>query len=155
YALGVLMYELFSGTLPFAGPSHGQVMMRHLAEPAAPPPHVDPALGRIILRALSKTPAGRFQTVRQLREALDRWARATPSTLSDSANHQVVHRAAEARQLKQAALSAPDATAQMEKMDMIDLARATQKDMGTNEKKKAGAATATENPNSSESVEAS
>jgi serine/threonine-protein kinase len=37
YALGVLMYELFSGTLPFTG-THGQVMMRHLAEVASPPP---------------------------------------------------------------------------------------------------------------------
>src|SRR5205814_8541863 len=68
YALGVLMYELFSGTLPFAGPSHGQVMMRHLAEPPAPPPGDDAELSRIILRALAKTPSGRYATVRHLRE---------------------------------------------------------------------------------------
>ena len=45
YSLGVIMYELFSGTLPFNGPTHGQVMMRHLAEPPQPPPGVDAGPG--------------------------------------------------------------------------------------------------------------
>ena len=154
YAIGVMMYELFSGTLPFAGPSHGQVMMRHLAETPPPPPGVEAELSRIILRALAKTPAGRFQTVKQLREAVDRWAKAQPK-LEDIVANQVVARAAEARAMKQAALSTPDATAQMPKMDMLDLARATtRQETAAPTKKSAGAAT-TENPNSSESVEAS
>ena len=125
YAIGVMMYELFSGTLPFAGPSHGQVMMRHLSESPSTPPGVDPELGRIILRALAKTPAGRFQTVKQLREALERWAKAQPK-LEDIVAHHVISRAQEARAMKQAALSMPDATAQMPRYreeEMLDLAR--------------------------------
>jgi serine/threonine protein kinase len=149
YALGVLMYELFSGTPPFSGPSHGQVMMRHLAETPSPPPGVNAELASIILRALAKTPAGRFQNVKQLREALDRWAKSQPK-LEDIVANQVVTRARQAREMKQAALTTPDATAQMPKMDMIDLARATRQDAAAPKK---GATT--ENPNSSESVEAS
>ncbi|HZS35525.1 MAG TPA: serine/threonine-protein kinase [Polyangia bacterium] len=153
YALGVLMYELFSGTLPFAGPSHGQVMMRHLAEVPSPPPGVDPELGRIILRALVKVPAGRYAAVRQLRDAIERWVQASPSMLQDAAAFQVISRAAEARAMKQAALTAPDATAPMPKLDVAELARATRPaDLQH-------AANKTENgeanPNSSESVEAS
>jgi serine/threonine protein kinase len=156
YALGVLMYELFSGTLPFAGPSHGQVMMRHLAEAPAPPPGVDPELGHIILRALCKAPAGRYPSVRQLREAVEAWARSSPRLLEGTAAFHVVARATEARQMKQAALSVPDATAQVPKVELVELARATRQELGpTRDPKRAGANPPTENPNSSESVEAS
>jgi serine/threonine protein kinase len=150
YALGVLLYELFSGTLPFAGPSHGQVMMRHLAEMPAPPPGVDDELGRIILRCLVKTPAGRYPSVRNLREALQRWAATSPSLLSDAAALHVMARAAEARSLKQTALAAPDATSPMPKIDPAELARAAHEMAGTKR-----AAPPDVNPNSSESVEAS
>jgi serine/threonine protein kinase len=161
YSLGVMMYELFSGTLPFSGPSHGQVMMRHLSETPPPPPGVEAELGRIILRALAKTPAGRFQTVKQLREALDRWAKSQPK-LEDIVAHQVISRAREARQMKQeakqAGLSLPDQTAQMPRFqeeEMMELARnGSRQDAAANNKNKP-AAEKPENPNSSESVEAS
>jgi serine/threonine protein kinase len=152
YALGVLMYELFSGTLPFAGPNHGQVMMRHLAEAPSPPPGVDAELGRIILRALVKVPAGRYAQVQQLREAIERWVQSSPTMLQDAAAFQVITRAAEARAMKQAAAAAPDATSPMPKLDMADLARSTRsmEALQVANKTENG-----ENPNSSESVEAS
>jgi serine/threonine protein kinase len=176
YALGVLMYELFSGTLPFTGPSHGQVMMRHLAELPQSPPGVDEELSQIILRALVKTPAGRYGSVKQLALALERWAQSMPAMLTDAAGFQVIARAAEARAMKQAALSAPDATTPMPKLDLAELARGTRTRPGdeptrevlppmprsspgpsptvvnaVNQKRTNG----TENLNSSESVEAS
>jgi serine/threonine protein kinase len=146
YALGVMMYELFSGTLPFAGPSHGQVMMRHLSESPPPPPGVDAQLSGIILRALAKTPGGRFPSVKQLRDAVEKWAKSQPR-LEDIVAREVVSRAQEAREMKQAALTA-DNTAQMPKSEVIDLARATGLDAASPKK-------SNENPNSSESVEAS
>src|SRR5262249_49329304 len=111
YALGLLMYELFSGTLPFCGP-RGQVMMRHLAEPPAPPSAVEAGLSQIIWRALAKLPAGRSPTVAKLREALNKWSQAT-ATLEDVAARQVMARAVEARAMKQAVLGAPDVTSPM------------------------------------------
>jgi serine/threonine protein kinase len=165
YSLGVIMYELFSGTLPFSGPSHGQVMMRHLAEQPQPPPGVDTELGHIILKALGKAPAGRFSSVAKLHEALKTWAGNTRA-LEDAAAVQVMARAAEARKMKHAALSQPDATAPMAKIDLVDLANATKveaAEASSHNKKRMGNGSMNQtittrkesNPNSPESVEAS
>lgn len=161
YSLGVMMYELFSGTLPFNGPTHGQVMMRHLAEPPQPPPGVEPGLARIILKALAKAPADRFPSVAVLRDALRKWA-GHARTLEDAAASQVVARAAEARKIKQAALTTPDATVPVSKIDAQELAEATRQQLepsGSNKRGGNGTMNTTtrkeDNPNSSESVEAS
>jgi serine/threonine protein kinase len=157
YSLGVLMYELFSGTLPFVGPSHGQVMMRHLAEQPKEPPGVPLELGRIILRALSKTAAGRYPSIAKLRETLRQWAQSA-RTLEDAAAVQVIARAAEARKMKQsAALSTPDSTAPTPKLEMVELARASREQTVERSRAKMVSMMANKqvNPNSSESVEAS
>jgi serine/threonine protein kinase len=161
YSLGVIMYELFSGTLPFNGPTHGQVMMRHLAEPPQPPPGVEPGLARIILKALAKAPADRFQSVAVLRDAMRKWA-SHARTLEDAAASQVISRAAEARKIKLAALTSPDATVPASKIDAAELAEATRQQLepsGGHKRGGNGSMNTTtrkeENPNSSESVEAS
>jgi serine/threonine protein kinase len=156
YALGVMMYELFSGTLPFAGSSHGQVMMRHLTETPAAPPAVDPELGRIILRALSKSPAGRYPSVAQLRNALERWAQSSPAMLHGAAAFQVVTRAAEARMLKHATVHVDDATTRVPRSHATTPFRAARSDgPSVHDDGKRQAADSSPNPNSSESVEAS
>ncbi len=161
YSLGVMMYELFSGTLPFNGPTHGQVMMRHLAEPPQPPPGVDAQLAKIILKALAKAPSDRFSSVAELRDALRAWAK-DARTLEDAAASQVIARAAEARKIKQAALTTPDATVPASKLDAAELAEATRQQLepsGSNKRGGNGSMNTTtrkeDNPNSSESVEAS
>jgi serine/threonine protein kinase len=161
YSLGVILYELFSGTLPFNGPTYGQVMMRHLAEPPQPPPGVEPGLARIILKALAKAPADRFQSVAVLRDAMKKWA-SHARTLEDAAASQVIARAAEARKIKQAALTTPDATVPASKIDAAELAEATRQQLEPSSGHKRGGNgsmnTTTrkeDNPNSSESVEAS
>ena len=128
YSLGVLMYELFSGTLPFNGPTHGQVMMRHLAEPPQAPPGVDELLARIILKALSKAQSDRYSTVDALHKALAGWAKGA-RTLEDAAASHVIARASQARKVKQAALTTPDATAPMGKIDVTELANATRQQL--------------------------
>jgi serine/threonine protein kinase len=163
YSLGVMMYELFSGTLPFNGPTHGQVMMRHLAEPPQPPPGVDHGLARLILKSLAKAPADRFSSVAALRATLKKWAN-DARTLQDAAASHVIARAAEARKIKQAALTTPDATVPMSKIDAAELAEVTRQQLEPSNKRggnghgKDAMNTTTrkeENPNSSESVEAS
>jgi serine/threonine-protein kinase len=120
YALGVIMYELFSGQLPFVGAA-GTLMMRHLNELPAPPPGVDGELSSIILRALAKAPAARFPTVAALKQALERWKRTAPAILSNPLAYQVIARAAEANALRREALSAPDATTQIPKPSLQEL----------------------------------
>jgi serine/threonine protein kinase len=161
YSLGVIMYELFSGTLPFNGPTHGQVMMRHLAEPPQPPPGVEPGLAKLILKALAKAPSDRFQSVAELRDALRNWA-GHARIVQDAAASQVIARAAEARKIKQAALTTPDATVPASKIDAAELAEATRQQLEPSDRNKRGGNgsmnTTTrkeDNPNSSESVEAS
>ncbi len=65
YALGVILYEMLLGRVPFAGATMGEVLMKHLtAQPEvdelpAPFPHV-------IRKALTKDPKDRYQTVNEM-----------------------------------------------------------------------------------------
>jgi eukaryotic-like serine/threonine-protein kinase len=65
YSLGVVLYELLTGEVPFAGESFVAVAMRHINEPAPDirerRPGVPPRLAAAIDRALEKDPAERFE----------------------------------------------------------------------------------------------
>ena len=75
YALGILMYELFTGQLPFTGPSPVTVIYKQIEEEPTPPRHLcadlSPDVEKAILRAISKDPDGRFASAAQMREALE------------------------------------------------------------------------------------
>jgi serine/threonine-protein kinase len=75
YALGVLLYELCTNALPFTADTATGVMMRHLTEPPPPPtranPALPPAVEQVILKALSKAPADRYQKAGELATALE------------------------------------------------------------------------------------
>jgi eukaryotic-like serine/threonine-protein kinase len=76
YALGVILYQMTTGHLPFDGPNSMEVLTRHVNEPPVPPRLRQPdapiseAMQRFILRALEKDPARRPQTAEQFREEL-------------------------------------------------------------------------------------
>jgi serine/threonine protein kinase len=74
YALGVLLYELYTGMPPFRGNRPIAVMMQHVnALPTSPDlvnPSVSPALTQLILRCLSKDPGERFPNAISLAIAL-------------------------------------------------------------------------------------
>ncbi len=80
YALGVILYQLLAGRLPFEG-SVAEVLGRILSQPPEPPsrqrPDVDPRLEAICLRAMSKEPAGRYGSMLELGAALADYLRAT------------------------------------------------------------------------------
>ena len=74
YSLGIILYEMFVGHVPFTGESATAIMLRHLQEPA--PSVLDerkdlpPAVGEVIARALSKLPDERQQSAGELAETL-------------------------------------------------------------------------------------
>jgi serine/threonine-protein kinase len=79
YSLGVVLYLLGSGRLPFQSQSPHELVAMHGTEPAPPMQGVPPALGRVIDRLLAKDPADRYQTAAAVRAALDASLHATPA----------------------------------------------------------------------------
>jgi serine/threonine-protein kinase len=73
YSLGIVVYEMLTGRLPFEG-TEADVAAAHLAERPTPPrihnPDLLPALDAILLKALSKQPYNRYQTASRLASAL-------------------------------------------------------------------------------------
>jgi len=78
YSLGALMYRMLAGEPPFTAQTPVAVLTKHLTEDPQPPrarrPDLDiPGLCEtIVLRALQKRPADRYQTIDEMRAALER-----------------------------------------------------------------------------------
>jgi serine/threonine protein kinase len=76
YSLGVVLYEMLTGQPPFAGESPVAVAHKHLVEDPVPPSHLDRQvssdLDTVVLRALAKDPAQRYQSAEELRHELER-----------------------------------------------------------------------------------
>ncbi|MGD9606279.1 MAG: Stk1 family PASTA domain-containing Ser/Thr kinase [Leucobacter sp.] len=74
YSTGILLYELLSGDVPFRGDTAVAVAYQHVSErPEAPStrePEITPELDRVVLHALAKDRARRFQSASEFREAL-------------------------------------------------------------------------------------
>ena len=82
YSLGAVLYEMLTGTAPFAGPTV-QAIMAKLFTDAAPPlrerhPEVPEWLEQSVLKALAKTPAERYGTAAQFAQALTQHTGTTP-----------------------------------------------------------------------------
>ncbi len=75
YAVGVVAYETLTGRLPFESTTPHEVVAAHLSQIPAPVdsvnPAVPPAVSDIVMRCLAKSPGERWQTARELLEALD------------------------------------------------------------------------------------
>jgi serine/threonine-protein kinase len=74
YALGVLLYQMLTGVLPFDGESMGEVLIKQVTQlppaPRAINPNLPPSVEQVLLRCLAKQPDMRFPTMIALREAL-------------------------------------------------------------------------------------
>ncbi|WP_437226438.1 serine/threonine protein kinase [Planctomicrobium sp. SH661] len=70
YALGVILYEMLTGNLPFDGESTGEILMKHLTE-QPDLSKLPPRLQKVVARALQKDPEDRYSSVHELTEAFD------------------------------------------------------------------------------------
>lgn len=76
YSVGVVLYEMLTGDVPFTGDTPVEIAMKHLnAQPKAPSavaPGIPADLDRIVLRALAKDPAQRYATAEEMDSDLAR-----------------------------------------------------------------------------------
>jgi serine/threonine-protein kinase len=74
YSLGILLYEMLVGQLPFSSDNQYELMQAHIETPPPPPrsfaPHLPEYVEQAILRALAKNPYERFDTVMEFRQIL-------------------------------------------------------------------------------------
>ncbi|MFN7991667.1 MAG: serine/threonine-protein kinase [Candidatus Micrarchaeia archaeon] len=76
YAMGVVMYELLTGIVPFKGKDPLQTLTMHKEKQPVPPREINPDIPaeveEVILKALEKDPANRYQTALEMSEAIGR-----------------------------------------------------------------------------------
>jgi Protein kinase domain len=79
WAMGVILYELVTGRLPFDAPNYNAVLVRIATSEHEPLtthlPDIDAGLASIIDRALARKASGRFASAVKMRETLEAWLR--------------------------------------------------------------------------------
>ncbi len=74
YSLGVMLYEMLSGELPYDADTPYAVILKHINDPLPPlrprVPHLPESVERIVIKALAKDKTQRYQSAAELRDAL-------------------------------------------------------------------------------------
>lgn len=82
YAVGVILYESISGEVPFNAGTFNELLFKIVLENPVPltekVPDLDPAFAAIVSKAMARDPEQRFQTARELQEALRAWLAGAP-----------------------------------------------------------------------------
>ncbi len=73
YSLGIIMYQMITGQVPFEAETPLAVLMKHMSEPVPLPrvinPQISEAIERVILKAIAKDPKERFVSVAEMNAA--------------------------------------------------------------------------------------
>jgi serine/threonine-protein kinase len=76
YSIGVVLFEMVTGKVPFDGDSSVAIALQHINQPPPRPssvnPSVPPALDAIVLKAIAKSPVERFASAEEFTQALER-----------------------------------------------------------------------------------
>ncbi len=90
YSLGAVLYEAVTGRAPFSGKTTAEILEKVVREAPPAPRRVEPSLApeleRVILKAMSKDPAGRFSSAGELADAIEGWARRQPDLFGGSSS---------------------------------------------------------------------
>jgi eukaryotic-like serine/threonine-protein kinase len=82
YSVGVVLYELLTGVVPFSGDTPVEIAMKHLSSAPEPPSvkraEIPRELDLIVMRALAKDPGDRYQSAEEMDADLARVARGAP-----------------------------------------------------------------------------
>jgi len=73
YALGVVLYEMLVGRVPFIGEGYGEILVQHLTQQPVPPSQyrmMSPHVEQIVLKALEKRPEMRYPTMDEFMRAM-------------------------------------------------------------------------------------
>jgi len=74
YSLGVIMYEMFTGVLPYKGDDALSIINKHQTEELVPPkqknPEIPDQLNKVIIKALRKSPEKRYESGKKIYDAL-------------------------------------------------------------------------------------
>ena len=75
YSIGIMIYEMLTGYVPFSGDSAVAIALRHVSDPPTPlrevRPDLHPALEATVMRALQKEPAGRYGSAEEFAAMLE------------------------------------------------------------------------------------
>ncbi|MCS6871581.1 MAG: protein kinase [Anaerolineae bacterium] len=78
YSMGVILYQMLTGRLPYDGDTPVAIILKHVREPLTPPsvfnPDVPPALERIVMKAMAKDPDERYQSAAEMLADLNAFA---------------------------------------------------------------------------------
>ena len=76
YAMGVILYEIFTGSLPFSGKDAFELVKKHQSEKIPLPSQINPSVTKqvenIILKCLAKKPELRFKTADELLQSIEK-----------------------------------------------------------------------------------
>lgn len=81
YSLGIVLYEMLAGKLPFDGETTMGILLKHVNEPPAPIPGLSPFMQQVIDRALSKDVNTRFQSPIEFANAFSASVDINPATM--------------------------------------------------------------------------
>jgi hypothetical protein len=95
FSLGILLWEMSIGRRLFRGKTDFEILKQivegDVCKPSAVDPAYDTALEAIVMKALERKPAARFQTARELQEALEEWVHSRRIRLSQLALADYMH----------------------------------------------------------------